>query len=124
MSRSGPHRVRPTRPTASTRRISPDARARRRAASLLRRRLPAGGITGIHPMIRLKHAIASALVVAAATAGAVHAAPSAIVTPLMTKPLTEYPGKEAQMISVEYPPGAVDPVHRHHADAFVYVVEG
>jgi quercetin dioxygenase-like cupin family protein len=28
------------------------------------------------------------------------------------------------MISVEYPPGAVDPVHRHHADAFVYVVEG
>lgn len=75
-------------------------------------------------MIRLKHAIASALVVAAASAGAVHAAPSAIVTPLMTKPLAEYPGKEAEMISVEYPPGAVDPVHRHHADAFVYVVEG
>lgn len=75
-------------------------------------------------MIRLKHAIASALVVAAASADAVHAAPSAIVTPLMTKPLAEYPGKEAEMISVEYPPGAVDPVHRHHADAFVYVVEG
>src|SRR3546814_1705112 len=28
------------------------------------------------------------------------------------------------MITVEYPPGAVDPVHRHHADAFVYVLEG
>ena len=75
-------------------------------------------------MIRLKHAVASALLVAAATAGAAHAAPSAIVTTLMTKPLDDYPGKEAQMISVEYPPGAVDPVHRHHADAFVYVVEG
>lgn len=23
-----------------------------------------------------------------------------------------------------YPPGAVDPVHRHDADAFVYVLEG
>jgi quercetin dioxygenase-like cupin family protein len=42
----------------------------------------------------------------------------------MTKPLPEYPGKEALMISVEYPPGAVDPVHRHDAHAFVYVVEG
>ncbi|ELW9445580.1 cupin domain-containing protein [Burkholderia cenocepacia] len=75
-------------------------------------------------MIRMKHVIASALVVAGVATGAVRAAPSAIVTPLMTKPLDAYPGKEAQMISVEYPPGAVDPVHRHHADAFVYVVEG
>ncbi|AOJ36109.1 cupin domain-containing protein [Burkholderia metallica] len=75
-------------------------------------------------MIRFKPVVAAALVAAAAHAGAVHAAPSAIVTPLMTKPLDAYPGKEAEMISVEYPPGAVDPVHRHHADAFVYVVEG
>jgi quercetin dioxygenase-like cupin family protein len=28
------------------------------------------------------------------------------------------------MISVEYPPGSVDPVHRHDAHAFVYVLEG
>ncbi|MBB5502232.1 quercetin dioxygenase-like cupin family protein [Paraburkholderia sp. MM5384-R2] len=28
------------------------------------------------------------------------------------------------MISVTYPPGSVDPVHRHYADAFVYVLEG
>lgn len=86
-------------------------------------RLPAAA-TGIPPMNRFEHAIAAALVVAGATAGAVHAAPSAIVTPLMTKPLDGYPGKEALMISVEYPPGAVDPVHRHHAAAFVYVVDG
>ena len=28
------------------------------------------------------------------------------------------------MITVEYPPGASDLVHRHNADAFVYVLEG
>ena len=48
----------------------------------------------------------------------------AIVTPLMTKPLPEYPGKEALVLTVVYPPGAVDPVHRHDAHAFVYVLEG
>ena len=52
------------------------------------------------------------------------AAPEAAVTPLLTKPLPDFPGKEAQMIVVEYPPGAVDPVHRHDAHAFIYVLEG
>ena len=28
------------------------------------------------------------------------------------------------MITVVYPPGCVDPVHRHNAHAFVYVLEG
>jgi quercetin dioxygenase-like cupin family protein len=28
------------------------------------------------------------------------------------------------MIAVEYPPGNVDPVHTHHAQALVYVLEG
>ena len=28
------------------------------------------------------------------------------------------------MVSVEYPPGAVESVHRHDAHAFVYVLEG
>jgi quercetin dioxygenase-like cupin family protein len=28
------------------------------------------------------------------------------------------------MITVEYPPGGTDPVHRHNAHAFVYVLEG
>ena len=46
------------------------------------------------------------------------------VTPLMSKTLTEFPGKEGLMITVEYPPGASDPVHRHNAYAFVYVLEG
>ena len=46
------------------------------------------------------------------------------VTPLMSKDLTDIPGKEGLMITVEYPPGGSDPVHRHNAHAFVYVLEG
>ena len=46
------------------------------------------------------------------------------VTPLMSKDLPDLPGKEGLMITVEYPPGASDQVHRHNADAFVYVLEG
>jgi hypothetical protein len=36
------------------------------------------------------------------------------VTPLMSKDLTEFPGKEGVMITVEYPPGSMDPIHRHN----------
>ncbi len=46
------------------------------------------------------------------------------VTVLMSKDLTGIPGKEATMLTVEYPPGASDPPHRHNANAFVYVLEG
>jgi len=51
-------------------------------------------------------------------------AQEAQVTPLLSKDLTNLPGKEGLMISVVYPPGSSDPVHRHYADAFVYVLEG
>ena len=51
-------------------------------------------------------------------------APEAKVTDLMKKTLGDIPGKEVQMITVVYPPGSADPVHRHNADAFVYVLEG
>jgi len=46
------------------------------------------------------------------------------VTSLMSKDLTEIPGREVLMITVEYPPGGVDPIHRHNAHAYVYVLEG
>jgi quercetin dioxygenase-like cupin family protein len=46
-------------------------------------------------------------------------AQQAVVTPLMTKELSD-----ALMLTVEYPPGSSDPVHRHNAHAFVYVLEG
>src|SRR5499427_10166482 len=51
-------------------------------------------------------------------------AQEAKVTPLMSKDLTECPGKEGVMITVEYPPGHSDEIHRHNAYAFVYVLEG
>ena len=46
------------------------------------------------------------------------------VTPLLSKDLADAAGKELAMIRVEYAPGASDPVHTHHAQALVYVVEG
>jgi quercetin dioxygenase-like cupin family protein len=46
------------------------------------------------------------------------------VTPLVSKDLTDFPGKEGLMITVEYPPGGSDLIHRHNAHAFVYVLEG
>jgi quercetin dioxygenase-like cupin family protein len=46
------------------------------------------------------------------------------VKELMLKDLTDVPGREVLMISVEYPPGGADPIHRHNAHAFVYVLEG
>jgi quercetin dioxygenase-like cupin family protein len=71
----------------------------------------------------LKH-LASAVVIAcgALAASATHA--DAVATPLLTKSLPDFPGKEVQMLIVEYLPGSVDPVHRHDAHAFVYVLEG
>ena len=43
---------------------------------------------------------------------------------LMSRDLAGDPHKELSMIAIEYPPGSVDPVHTHHAQALVYVLEG
>jgi quercetin dioxygenase-like cupin family protein len=51
-------------------------------------------------------------------------AQEAAVTPLMTRDLADMPGKEGLMITVDYPPGSQDQIHRHNAHAFVYVLEG
>ena len=51
-------------------------------------------------------------------------AQEAKVAPLMSKDLTECPGKESVMITVEYPPGHSGEIHRHNAYTFVYVLEG
>lgn len=76
-------------------------------------------------MFRLKNSAIAMLIAGSMAIGVAHAAaPEAVVTPLMKKPLDDYPGKEALMIAVTYPPGSVDPVHRHHAHGFIYVVEG
>ncbi|WP_151633433.1 cupin domain-containing protein [Noviherbaspirillum aerium] len=64
------------------------------------------------------------LLSAVGTAGAQQVRPEAQVTPLMTKTLADYPGKEGLVITVDYPPGGESAVHRHNAHAFVYVLEG
>ena len=51
-------------------------------------------------------------------------AEAADVKELFAIDLPDYPGKEGRVIEVSYPPGAQDVVHRHDADAFVYVLEG
>ena len=70
--------------------------------------------------------ISGSLVVAALPLGGALAQTAAqpVVVPIMQKDLPDMPGKEMLMLSVEYPPGAVEHVHRHDASAFVYVLEG
>jgi quercetin dioxygenase-like cupin family protein len=51
-------------------------------------------------------------------------AQEAKVTPLMSKDLPEYPGKEVLMIAVTHAPGGSNAIHRHNAHAFLYVLEG
>lgn len=46
------------------------------------------------------------------------------VMPLLSKELAGVPGKEAVMLTVEYPPGGSSTKHRHNANTFVYVLEG
>jgi quercetin dioxygenase-like cupin family protein len=50
--------------------------------------------------------------------------PQPVVTPVRLQDLPDLPGREMLMISVVYPPGTVEHIHRHDAYAFVYVLEG
>jgi quercetin dioxygenase-like cupin family protein len=52
------------------------------------------------------------------------AAHAQTVDTLLTKKLPEEPGKEIQVITVNYAPGAADAIHRHDAPVVVYVLEG
>ena len=51
-------------------------------------------------------------------------AQEAKVTELLSKDRTNLPGKEGLIVIVEYPPGSTDPIHRHNAHGFIYVLEG
>ena len=62
------------------------------------------------------------LALSAAAGGA--ASSDAVVAPLITRDLIGLPGKEVTMETVEYPPGGKSPPHSHHAQVFVYVLEG
>jgi quercetin dioxygenase-like cupin family protein len=61
---------------------------------------------------------------ALSTPPAVAADPQPVVSPVLLKDLADLPGREMLMITVVYPPGVVEHVHRHDAYAFVYVLEG
>jgi quercetin dioxygenase-like cupin family protein len=50
--------------------------------------------------------------------------PDAVVVPLIAEQLADTPGKELDMITVEYPPGGSSSPHRHDAYVLVYVLEG
>ena len=64
----------------------------------------------------------ASLASSAAAGGA--AASDAVVAQLLTRDLIGVPGKEVTMATVEYAPGGTSPPHRHHAQVFVYVLEG
>jgi uncharacterized protein YbjT (DUF2867 family)/quercetin dioxygenase-like cupin family protein len=46
------------------------------------------------------------------------------LTQLFSKDLKDLPDKEGLMLLIEYPPGSSDPIHRHNAHGFIYVLEG
>jgi hypothetical protein len=46
-------------------------------------------------------------------------AQEAKVTELLSKDLTEFPGKEGLMITVEYPPGGSEPIGTMHMRSFM-----
>jgi quercetin dioxygenase-like cupin family protein len=56
--------------------------------------------------------------------GGQKASQEANATPVLAKLLPDVPGKEVVMLTVTYPPGHAGAVHRHHADGFIYVLEG
>jgi quercetin dioxygenase-like cupin family protein len=67
---------------------------------------------------------AAVLALSLLLAGSTLVAQDATIRSLLSRDLTATPGKELLMITVEYPPGGSDQVHRHHAQAMVYVLEG
>ena len=64
------------------------------------------------------------LVIVAMSCGVAQSSSDTQVKELFVKPLADFPGKEALMLEVNYPPGGMDEIHRHDAHAFVYVLEG
>jgi quercetin dioxygenase-like cupin family protein len=75
-------------------------------------------------MLRLIAVCLLASTFAASAAETAAPAMTTKVTPLTAKDLEGLPGKEGSLVLVEYPPGGSDPVHRHNASVFVYVLEG
>ena len=72
-------------------------------------------------MHNMKKLILSVFIFTFGFASATHAQQ---VNTLLRKPVPEAAGKEIEVITVNYTPGAVDAIHRHDAHTVVYVLEG
>jgi quercetin dioxygenase-like cupin family protein len=70
----------------------------------------------------MKFAIAALVLLALVSAS--RGAPLPKVTSLLTRHLVERDSRDVEVITVEYEPGGADPVHRHDAHGFIYVLEG
>ena len=68
--------------------------------------------------------ITAAIALALSLAGGALAAQDGTVRSLLSKDLAGDARREITMITVEYQPGGSTPVHTHHAQAMVYVLEG
>jgi quercetin dioxygenase-like cupin family protein len=77
--------------------------------------------------VRLRVAVlacAAAVLIARVDVAAAAAPPDAVVVSLIAEQLADTPGKELDMLTVEYPPGGSSRPHRHDAYVLVYVLEG
>jgi quercetin dioxygenase-like cupin family protein len=83
--------------------------------------------TSSKPMLALAFLITSTLIASGTLVAQKAVTPPMVqetITPLITKDLAGFPGEEALMYTVDFPPGFSSPIHRHNAQVFVYVLEG
>ncbi len=66
----------------------------------------------------------AALILSLSLAGGTLVAQDGSVRSLLSKDLAGDSRREVSLITVEYAPGGSTPVHTHHAQALVYVLEG
>ena len=75
-------------------------------------------------MMRQLITVGALVVVCGMSAALAQTPPASQANVLMTQALIGIEGKEADVLTVEYAPGASSPRHRHNGNTFVYVLEG
>lgn len=68
--------------------------------------------------------LCTVLALAASVSAAQEATEEAVVQPLFETVLPDLPDREGLMVTVDLPPSAEMPAHRHNANTFVYVLSG
>ena len=84
-------------------------------------------MTSSQPMLAMAFLITSTLIMTSTSMAQKAVTPpraQETITPLMSKDLSEFSGKEVLMYTVDFPPGFSSPVHRHNAQVSLYVLEG